>query len=394
MKNHVIYLSKVRENLRSIKEAHEKYEKNIWAVTSSQMEIKSSPTPVALYYPPEDFDDYMRLRTDAYNLLNQWTVNITASLRSVPLCVLDNTQTLEKELRLADLHARKLSARYNYSDLMELQNCLRNASRNITDSSGKVKALLDNMNHFNDETLAQISDNLKTLSEKLMADSNTDQEKIQALQSELNSLKGEIFAEAIAIAVGIGVGIGGVTFGIVAFATLGLNFISLGMELVLALPLVICGTIVVIASSVALYKTVENYNIQTRQLNNYESDALQLSNCSSNYQRFSETSAALKGNVSMVIKAWDSVAAYMNTLADELEKEKENVSQQEWTELIQALEATLDECTAFEKVLKVLDISDMQATTANVTYEMDEEEVKAAMEQAKTYPIDEYMLAT
>lgn len=367
MKNHVIYLLKVREQLSESKEAHEKYEKNIWAVTSCQMEIKSSPTPIALYYPPKDFDDYMRLRTDAYNMLNQWTVNITASLRSVPLCVLDNTQTLEKELKLAVLHAGKLSAHYNCSDLMELQNCLRNASRNITDSFSKVKALLDNMNHFNDETLAQISGSLKTLSEKLMADSNTDQEKIQALQSELNSLKGEIFAEATGIASGIGVGIGGVTFGIIAFAALGLNPISLVSGLALAIPLSVCDTIVVIASSVELYKTVENYNIQTRQLNNYESDALQLSNCSSNYQRFSETSAALKGNVSMVIKAWDSVAAYMNTLADELEKEKENVSQQEWRELIQALEATLDECAVFEKVLNVLDISDMQATTANVT---------------------------
>lgn len=392
MKNHVIYLSKVREQLSDLKEAHEKYEKNIWAVTSSQMEIKSSPTPIALYYPPRDFDDYMRLRTDAYNMLNQWTVNITASLRSVPLCVLDNTQTLEKELKLAVLHARKLSSHFNLSDLTELQNCLRNASRNITDSSGKVKALLDNMNHFNDETLAQITDNLKTLSEKLMADANTDQEKIKDIQKDIDSLRTEIIKYAAIIGGGALFDVTTVIFGLCLLLTL--DPLTIAGGLTVAIPLFVLGTFAIIKGSVELYKTVEELNARTSQLKKQESDALQLSNCSSNYQRFSETSAALKNNVSMVIEAWDSVAAHLNTLADELEKEKENVSQKEWTELLQALQITLDECAAFEKVLKVLDISDMQATTANVTYEMDEAEVKAAMEQAKTYPIDEYMLAT
>lgn len=394
MKNNIIAFAKTQELLKQVGKTHEEYLKIITNICDYEVSVYKTPMP-ALNFPPDDTEEILKDRQNIINAMDYWNRQIFSGLSTLPDYVKEKMSRLCGETKSALEYVGKLEI---CGDKDEYEHLVKNLLYSLEDMMREVDAVkvelqsfVTDIETFKGEKLDLAYTNMADLVERLKNDESIEQNKVNKLMSDIHKLQGELNS-AIAALVGSCIAVGAS----IALIVLGAVFCGpeagVALGIFLGIPALI-GVSFIAINSIKIEEYKQAIEADENEMNLREMDIAMLQIMAEQYAGFMDGMSALKENVSALYDIWNGVATDIKEIHDWIEAHNEKGEIENWSEMKEGLNGIISTCGEISETMDIVDISDLQVSTASLELGMSSEEVEKAVKSAETIPFLEYVKA-
>lgn len=389
MTNKILTFPKTRARLKELQTTHDEYVAIITAIDNDVLAIMGSNIPI-LNFQTDDIEKITQCHKDILNDVYKWNSKIYIKLENYPGDIGDIiSQIVDKinkvEEYIDDIQEGKIEYEVGITQMITTLGYMGDDASDICDM---LTSLKEAINDFTGTQLSDAYDNMLELIERLKEDENIDTKKVEQLHEEIAELKREL-ADAEAALAGSCIAeagsIGGIVLGILTGAAGG----------------IICGIFFGIAAAINVYFIVLNSSkiIECKELierdqknlNLYEEDVVQLQTYEDIYGDFLGKLDDIKENLSKISDIWKIVYEETEEIKEWLDAHNQEGEIENWSEMKEGLEEIRTTCKNISDQMKILDISDITVTKAELEIGMSSEEVKAAIDSAEKVSFLDYV---
>lgn len=282
---------------------------------------------------------------------------------------------IEQDPRYIEDLCMKLNdaARYAYEIQNEIEICKNNLEKYATDG---VKA---------------ISENLETIEQQLMAGEDVDQDHIDQLKKDIESMENEIAKLEASIAALAGLGIVGSSIGIILGFLLGGWMVGVAVGIGFGVAIGASGYLISLNNDKinACNNKIES---DLAQINVYEQDVATIQQLERQFNGFLDNIENMKKALDTINTAWGTLAQDSEEMISDIKAAAYDLKTEEWEAMKNELNEIVSVCEKFDEHIKVVKVGDATVTTAQIEFGMSAEEIEAAVNAAEQVPYVKYMM--
>lgn len=394
MKNNIIAFERILELLKQVGHTHEEYLKIVTEICDYEVSVYKTPMP-ALNFPPEDMEEIMKDRQNITDALAYWNVPVFMDLFNLPDFVKERVSRFCEDTKGALEYVERLEIcedKDEYDHLVKnLLYSLEDMKHDATEVQGELQGLVGDIEEFKSKQLDLAYTNMMALIERLKNDETVEQDKVDKLMSDIHMLQGELNS-AIAALVGSCIAVGAS----IAIIVLGAVFCGPEAGVVLGIFLGVpafVGVACIAINSTKIIECKQAIEADENELNLREMDIVGLQIMTEQYAGFMDGISALKENVSVLYDIWSGVATDINEICKWIDEHDEKGEIGDWSEMKEKLSEFVSTCGEICETMDIVDISELQVSTATLELGMSSEEVEKAIKSAETLPFLEYVKA-
>lgn len=394
MSKRIIAFPKTRTMLKKLETTHEEYLTHVANICSWDISVRKVSMP-SFNFPPENLDEIMAAREKIVVALDVWDTEIFKSLWNLPENVDKYVgrlfdDTLEAQEYVGRLRTDTDSADYK-SDMKRLLRSLEDMGDDVEDMQLELADFVEAIKKFQTVNMQDAYNAMSELIEQLEKDEEIDKEKIDRLMKDIHELEMELNNAVGSLAgscVATGLGIAGIVLGAVLCGGIGGALIGL----FLGIPVAISAAYIVL-NSIKIDQCKKRIEADKADMNGYEADIAALSEMVDSYSKFMDEVETMKNELDGIRQVWVTVAEETQSMYDWITEhdEQNEIEETEWQDMDDGLRDILRTCKNIVETMKLVDISDLNVSTAEIELGMSSEEVEKAVESAETVSFLEYI---
>jgi predicted nucleic acid-binding Zn-ribbon protein len=364
----------IRMRSESLADTQNTYKQNVVAVNTLLTSVLTSKLPT-LNTPPPDWTDFTTAYEQADAGALDWVNNVLARLMDVPGEVSGyNTLITDLLNDAAQQAAALVSNPGNAAALAALDQDLTGLSRQlnlvVTFISGAVSAI----QQFQDNLPALVG-NLHTIALKSSTDAQADQDAINQLLNDIDSLRSDISsltAQIVALAIVDGIAL---TIGVVT--TIALWPVGAAVWFVMG-PAVIAATMTIALDAEKIKEDKAKIESDQEQITGLSADVATLQVLAQSFQALSDQTVAIEDSVQAILVEWQTLETDVNNAITDIRTASTEASGQNFsavqTDLADAAQAW--QAGIVQAGTLVLDL---QVNNAPLSLGMSADEVQSAL---------------
>lgn len=392
MRRNKLYLVRFPAMVRRTGMNVSNYKTNILLLNSYVTGIVTTSLPT-FNILPENYAEYLKFYGAAQLEAKKWVKTIYTNLIMVPGVIADRTGITQKTLNDAQTYLERIILKPDDGfAVMMFQQDLKDAQAVIDNMISTNQLLLDQLNDYQSTSLDIIQDNLKCLTETMMAGADVDERKIAELISRINALERDIKSQTTSVVGGSLLVVTGIVMCSLALFT-GWGTVAGIAGAVACGGIAIAGGSIVGTSSRKIMDDKEEIKNAQAKCSLYEQDIAALKTAADTFDKFCLQMDEMKGYLADIIEVWQTIHDELGELHNDVEEASQEFSRQDWEQVRSSLQSAAEVCGRITVWMGDLDISDIQATDAVIAPGMTEEEIRTALKAGNTISFEEYILA-
>lgn len=362
------------------------YVEKLIEINQFMIGILKSEIP-AIYPVPAHMCEYAEQLKIAQASALTWNSTINAHLLSVPKNCIENLNDLKDlfEKAICDVKSLQEDLTSEYVK-KQLTNKIGQSKNGIENMIEEVQTLINKLKSFHSDMPAQAKA-LEQIASLMSEDSKTDVKKVKDLQDAIQNMNDEIKSLTGAI-VGLGIADGA------AFVLSGLALLAgpIGMlTWIFTGAAIAVATTVIVLNSIKISNLNETIHNKENEAGEYNTAIATLNEQANMYKDLANQILSLQESLSFMISEWRKIITGLDEIESEILTASNDYDKEDWESVGTDFEQAKQKCEAIIEPIKKLDISNLQGTDAKIEIGMTEEEIKRAMENAKTESIVDYI---
>lgn len=373
----------ISQNASTAGAAQLTYQQNVATITAAMLAVSEASIPT-LYFPPSNWSGFENTFTEAKANAQQWVNDVLSKLLDVPDDVDNNNSVVTQILTACSNYAKQLEQQPDSTTIQALNTDLSTLSTQLGLVTTYISSCQSAVSSFNDQ-LPALVEQLMSLVTDFTNQENVDQAQVNALQTAITQLNGDIAQQEQNI----------VTEGILAGAALYIGYIS-GWTPVGFLVKVLCtATVAAAAYGIDLAaNTIASDTAQissdTQNMNEYTQDAAACMAQVTSFSNLVSQMSAVATSLENVLQQWTTFESEIKTAVAEVSQATQDTSSAQYAAVLTDLQNASNEWTSVDELAVSLQLT-LNATEATLQSGMTPQQVQAAVQSAPSQDVISYL---
>ena len=342
--------------------------------------------------------EIISLHQDIQGLSDVWITDIYDDVVDVPSSLDQKIEKLEESIGDALKYVDEIIAEieegndegYTHSVSL-LLNSIEDMESYSKSIYNKVQTVTNELSSLNENTLNDLKDAIDKIIAELSSTELEDQKEVKKLMNDINELQKKLSkAEANLAAACIGTGLSG---GVIALGLVfcgGIGGAVIGLFAGIA---ALIGTTFIILDSIEIEKCKNLIEADQQNMSLYQLDISALGVVLGQYQGLLGSMDNLKGAAGKIGQIWIEVSGEITEVYEWVQAHDEESDLKDWADMKNSLTEFKGTCEELMEQMAILDVSNLQVSTAQLELGMSSADIEAAIKNAEMVSFPDYFKA-